>query len=112
MACSKVLLGNFPELTDDIIRYFQDDISTLHSCILVNKFWCQIAIPLLWKDPFSIKNPKNFHFIEIYLQKINEKDKTQLNRCGINNDEYIMKEKRAEYLAIEGYIEVQHNFYF
>ncbi|GET64043.1 hypothetical protein RhiirA1_470246 [Rhizophagus irregularis] len=87
MACSKVLLGNFPELTDDIIQYFRDDISTLHSCILVNKFWCQIAIPLLWKDPFSIKNPKNFHFIEIYLQKINEKDKTQLNRCGINNDD-------------------------
>ncbi|GET64044.1 hypothetical protein GLOIN_2v1781695 [Rhizophagus irregularis DAOM 181602=DAOM 197198] len=91
MACSKVLLGNFPELTDDIIQYFRDDISTLHSCILVNKFWCQIAIPLLWKDPFSIKNPKNFHFIEIYLQKINEKDKTQLNRCGINNDVFPLK---------------------
>jgi len=29
MACSKVLLGNFPELTDDIIQYFQDDIPTL-----------------------------------------------------------------------------------
>ncbi|POG64091.1 hypothetical protein GLOIN_2v1783347 [Rhizophagus irregularis DAOM 181602=DAOM 197198] len=86
MACSKVLLGNCPELTDDIIQYFRDDIPTLNSCILVNKFWCQIAIPLLWKDPFSMNNPKNFHFIEIYLQKINEKDKTQLNRCGINNN--------------------------
>ncbi|RGB22159.1 hypothetical protein C1646_776532 [Rhizophagus diaphanus] len=75
MACSKVLLGNFPELTEDFIQYFRDDISTLHSCILVNKFWCQITIPLLWKDPFSKKNLKNFHFIEIYLQKINEKDK-------------------------------------
>ncbi|CAB4435103.1 unnamed protein product [Rhizophagus irregularis] len=91
MACSKVLLGNCPELTDDIIQYFRDDIPTLHSCILVNKFWCRIAIPLLWKDPFSMKNPKNFHFIEIYLQKINEKDKTQLNRCGINNNVFPSK---------------------
>ncbi|CAB4418831.1 unnamed protein product [Rhizophagus irregularis] len=91
MACSKVLLGNFPELTDDIIQYFRDDIPTLRSCILVNKFWCQIAIPLLWKDPFSMKNPKNFHFIEIYLQKINEKDKAQLNRCGINNNVFPSK---------------------
>ncbi|PKY59628.1 hypothetical protein RhiirA4_482540 [Rhizophagus irregularis] len=91
MACSKVLLGNFPELTEDIIQYFRDDISTLHSCILVNKFWCQITIPLLWKDPFSMKNPKNLHFIEIYLQKINEKDKEQLNRCGINNNVFPSK---------------------
>ncbi|PKC58486.1 hypothetical protein RhiirA1_541044 [Rhizophagus irregularis] len=86
MACSKVFLGNFPELTYDIIQYFQDDIPTLRSCILVNKFLCQITIPLLWKDPFSMKNPKNyknFHFIEIYLQKINESDKTLLNKCGI-----------------------------
>ncbi|RGB41171.1 hypothetical protein C1646_739225 [Rhizophagus diaphanus] len=80
MACSKVMLGDFPELTYDIMQYFRNDIPTLHSCILVNRFWCQIVIPLLWKDPFSMKNPKNFHFIEIYLQKISEKDKTQLNR--------------------------------
>ncbi|UZO06293.1 uncharacterized protein OCT59_026622 [Rhizophagus irregularis] len=86
MACSKVMLGDFPELTYDIIQYFRNDIPTLHSCILVNRFWCQIVIPLLWKDPFSMKNPKNFHFIELYLQKISEKDKTQLNRCGINNN--------------------------
>ena len=85
MSCSKILSGDLPELVYEIIKNFQNDYSTLHSCILVNKFWCQIAIPLLWKDPFSMKNPKNFHFIEIYLQKINEKDKTQLNRCGINN---------------------------
>ncbi|PKK64964.1 hypothetical protein RhiirC2_853936 [Rhizophagus irregularis] len=91
MACSKVLLGNLPELTDDIIQYFRDDIPTLRSCILVNKFWCQIAIPLLWKDPFSMKNPKNFHFIEIYLQKINEKDKAQLSRCGISNNVFPTK---------------------
>ncbi|GET64065.1 hypothetical protein GLOIN_2v1781695 [Rhizophagus irregularis DAOM 181602=DAOM 197198] len=56
MACSKVLLGNFPELTDDIIHYFRGDIPTLHSCVLVNKFWCQIAIPLLWEDPCGINN--------------------------------------------------------
>ncbi|PKK64662.1 hypothetical protein RhiirC2_787189 [Rhizophagus irregularis] len=91
MACSKILLGDLPELTYDIIQYFRDDIPTLRSCILVNRFWCQTAIPLLWKDPFSIKNPKNFHFIEIYLHKINEEDKTQLNRCGINNNVFPSK---------------------
>jgi hypothetical protein len=69
ISCSKVLIGKFPKLIDDIIQYFRDDIPTLRSCILVNIFWCQIAIPLLWKDPFSMKNSKNFHFIEIYYIK-------------------------------------------
>ena len=91
MSYTKIFLGDLPEIINEIIQYFQNDFSTLHSCILVNKFWCQITIPLLWKDPFSVKNPKNFHFIEIYLQKINEKDKTQLNRCGINNNVFPSK---------------------
>ncbi|PKC01425.1 hypothetical protein RhiirA5_426730 [Rhizophagus irregularis] len=86
MACSKFILGNLPELTSNIIQYLWDDIPTLLSCILVNRLWCNTTISLLWKDPFSMKHPKNFHFIEIYLQKLNEKDKTQLNEHGINNN--------------------------
>ncbi|UZO18288.1 uncharacterized protein OCT59_009604 [Rhizophagus irregularis] len=83
MACSKFILGNLPELTSNIIQYLWDDIPTLLSCILVNRLWCNTTIPLLWKDPFSMKHPKNFHFIEIYLQKLNEKDKTQLNNMEL-----------------------------
>ncbi|RGB39443.1 hypothetical protein C1646_754494 [Rhizophagus diaphanus] len=86
MACSKFILGNLPELTSNIIQYLLDDTPTLLSCILVNRLWCNTTIPLLWKDPFSMKHPKNFHFIEIYLQKLNEKDKAQLNEYGINNN--------------------------
>jgi hypothetical protein len=86
MACSKMILGNLPELTKIIIQYFWDDISALHSCILVNRLWCRMAIPLLWEDPFSKKHPKNFNFINIYLHKLNEHDKTRLNKYGINNN--------------------------
>ncbi|GES79271.1 hypothetical protein GLOIN_2v1784886 [Rhizophagus clarus] len=50
------------------------------------KLWCRLAIPLLWKDPFSIKFPKNYHFIEIYLHNLNDNDKTKLNEYGIIKD--------------------------
>jgi hypothetical protein len=86
MACSKLFSGDLPELINEIIQYFQNDFLTLHSCILVNRLWCRLAIPLLWKDPFSIKFPRNHHFIEIYLHNLNEDDKKKLNDYVTHND--------------------------
>ncbi|RIA81882.1 hypothetical protein C1645_881353 [Glomus cerebriforme] len=86
MACSKIFSGDLPELINEIIQYFQNDTSTLHSCILVNRLWCRLAIPLLWEDPFSIPITKNYHFIEIYLHSLNESDKTKLNEYGIDSN--------------------------
>src|SRR5947199_9932861 len=86
MACSKIFSGDLPELMNEIIQYFHLDYETLHSCILVNRLWCRLAIPLLWENPFSMKIPKSYHFIEIYLYNLNEDDKAQLNEYGINND--------------------------
>ena len=85
MTCSKIFSGDLPELTSEIIQYFRNDFSTLHSCILVNRLWCRLAIPLLWEDPFSMKLPKNNHFIKTYLHNFNEDNKIKLNEYGINN---------------------------
>ncbi|CAB5179199.1 hypothetical protein RhiirA1_448409 [Rhizophagus irregularis] len=89
MSCSKILLGDLPELTSDILEYLRDDIPTLRSCILVNRLWCHTAIPLLWKDPFSMKYPKNFRFIDIYLQRLNEQDKAKLSEYGVNKNLFL-----------------------
>jgi hypothetical protein len=84
MSCSKIFSGDLPELTYEVIKYFQNDFSTLHSCILVNRLWCRLAIPLLWKDPFSIST-KNYNFIEVYLRKLKSDLKTKLNEYKIND---------------------------
>ncbi|POG69163.1 hypothetical protein GLOIN_2v1877820, partial [Rhizophagus irregularis DAOM 181602=DAOM 197198] len=81
MSCSK--LGNLPELTYEVIKYLQNDYSTLHSCVLVNRLWCRLAIPLLWENPFSIPT-ENYNFIEIYLHNLNGELKTKFNEHEIN----------------------------
>jgi hypothetical protein len=83
MACSKLL--DLPELINEVIQYFRYDYKTLHSCILVNRLWCRLTVPLLWEDPFSIKFPKNYRFIEIYLNNLNEDYKAKLNEYVIHN---------------------------
>src|SRR5207237_4758287 len=30
-----------------------NDNNALYSCILVNKIWCEAAMPILWTDPFK-----------------------------------------------------------
>ncbi|CAB5192185.1 unnamed protein product [Rhizophagus irregularis] len=86
MACSKIFSGDLPELTNDIIQYLEKDFSTLYSCILINRLWCRLAIPLLWENPFLKEYPENQHFIEIYLSKLNEDVKTKLYEYGVNNN--------------------------
>jgi hypothetical protein len=99
MACSKIFSGDLPELIYEIVRYFRNDYKMLHSCILVNRLWCRLAIPLLWEDPFSITvedcnyyyltesyELKNYDFIGIYLHNLNDDDKNKLIEYGIDND--------------------------
>ncbi|PKY17716.1 hypothetical protein RhiirB3_430388 [Rhizophagus irregularis] len=86
MSCSKLFSGDLPELTYDIIKYLQNDYSTLYSCILVNRLWCRLAIPLLWENPFSICTG-NYNFIEMYLHNnLNNEFITKLNEYKIINN--------------------------
>ncbi|EXX78409.1 hypothetical protein RirG_015240 [Rhizophagus irregularis DAOM 197198w] len=52
-----------------IINELQYDLSSLYSCILVNRYWCRIAIPILWKNPSSLKgfSPSKLHNMIIFL---------------------------------------------
>ncbi|CAB4403175.1 unnamed protein product [Rhizophagus irregularis] len=88
MACSKIFSRALPELINEILPYLRNDYKTLYSCILVNRLWCRLAIPLLWEDPFSKKFPKNYRFIEIYLHYLNDNDKAKLNEYGIISDSF------------------------
>ncbi|CAG8458960.1 7430_t:CDS:1 [Funneliformis mosseae] len=85
MASSKLFLGNLPELSGHIIQYLRNDLQTLHSCVLVNRFFCRITTPILWEDPFSVKCRKGnrYNFLDIYLSYFNDDDKTSLKEFGI-----------------------------
>src|SRR5436189_5550446 len=81
MACSKLFSGDLPEISTYIIQNLRNNFNTLYSLALVNRFWCRLAIPLLWEDPFSIKYRENlsFHFLDIYFFLfLNDSDKSKL----------------------------------
>ncbi|EXX69366.1 uncharacterized protein OCT59_007910 [Rhizophagus irregularis] len=85
MSCSKIFSGDLPEVTHEVIKYLQNDHLTLHSCILVNRLWCRLAISLLWENPFSI-HTGNYNFIEIYLRNLNGDFKKKLDSYKVNDN--------------------------
>jgi hypothetical protein len=44
------------ECMNEILEHFEKDILTLYSCLLVNRFWCKIAVSILWRDILDYKS--------------------------------------------------------
>ncbi|CAG8669279.1 20501_t:CDS:1 [Dentiscutata erythropus] len=53
-----------PDCFAVILDYLQDDKATLHSCVLINRMWCRLTVPLLWSRPFSLVSQNKINTIE------------------------------------------------
>ncbi len=42
----------YRECYESIVYFLKDDLNVLFSCIRVNRFFCRIFIPILWRNPF------------------------------------------------------------
>jgi hypothetical protein len=40
---------------NEILEYLEEDRLTLHSCLLVNRFWCEISVRILWRNIWNFK---------------------------------------------------------
>ncbi|CAB5296643.1 unnamed protein product [Rhizophagus irregularis] len=40
----------FADCLNEVIEYLNDDKYSLHSCLLVNRLWCQVTVGILWRD--------------------------------------------------------------
>ncbi|KAF0536460.1 hypothetical protein F8M41_009128 [Gigaspora margarita] len=88
---SKILMGDIPELMENIFDNLKNEYYSLYSCSLVNRYWCKISIPILWEDPFSFEQPftpdnrlQNPSFISKYFSSLDEDEKFMLEEYVIN----------------------------
>lgn len=61
-----------PLLTTDclhlIFKDFEEDRYTLHSCLLVNRLWCETVVSLLWSQPFRLtRRTPSSRLIQTYI---------------------------------------------
>ncbi|CAG8752725.1 17730_t:CDS:1 [Dentiscutata erythropus] len=43
------------DCVEEILKYLSNDVKTLHSCLLVNRSWCRLTVPILWCNPWKYK---------------------------------------------------------
>ncbi|GBC52772.2 hypothetical protein GLOIN_2v1784405 [Rhizophagus irregularis DAOM 181602=DAOM 197198] len=52
---------------NEIFEHLEIDRSTLHSCLLVNRLWCEISVRILWRNALDFnlyfKRPSNIYSI-------------------------------------------------
>src|SRR5690349_8231708 len=60
----------------EIFNNFQTKYKTLFSCLLVNRQWCRLIVPILWSEPTEHFDDKRL--IRIYLSALNAEEQALL----------------------------------
>jgi hypothetical protein len=80
----------YSECYEIIMNLLKDDIITLYSCILVNRSFCRIFIPVLWRNPFKFVKEDNklIKIINTLIHCLNPSIKNDL----VNKDLMILED--------------------
>ncbi|RIA87719.1 hypothetical protein C1645_877854 [Glomus cerebriforme] len=46
----------FADCLNEILEYLQDDMITLHSCLLVNHLWCEVSVRIFWRNSWNYRD--------------------------------------------------------
>ncbi|CAG8706517.1 7481_t:CDS:1, partial [Acaulospora morrowiae] len=82
----KMALSLSPECLQYILAHLEGDSKTLHSCLLVSRFWCHNAVNILWSRPWSYSISQNSatKLIQTYVTCLPDETKIILFKNGIN----------------------------
>ncbi|GES74746.1 hypothetical protein GLOIN_2v1785437 [Rhizophagus clarus] len=67
-----------------IFQRFQNDKKTLLLCLLVNKTWCEVIIPILWKNPWKYLKKKKKLLLNVIVSHLSNESKNDLMSQGID----------------------------
>ncbi|PKY29329.1 hypothetical protein RhiirB3_445916 [Rhizophagus irregularis] len=64
-----------------IFEELRDDEKTLYSCLSINKEFCEIIIPILWKNPWKfLKKGKERLLLNVIISHLSKESKNNLNQ--------------------------------
>src|ERR1044072_5727297 len=66
-----------------ILQEFSNNSKLLYSCLLVNKIWCETAVPILWNNPYCQPNARKM-LLNTILLHLSEESRENLKGQGID----------------------------
>jgi hypothetical protein len=101
-----------PECLENILSNLSET-KDLYSCLMVNRFWCTVVVPYLWKYPFKIAGTSKERcniITRTYLSCISEDSRKKLINVGINMSEFPRKPLFDYISYLQGLIIDQNTF--
>jgi len=89
-----------------IFKELQDDKKTLHSCLLVNKTWCEIIVPILWKNSWIYSRGKEKLLLSVIIQHLSNEFKNYIMSRGINILKNYYKKPLFDYINFCKYLNI------
>ncbi|GBC05209.1 hypothetical protein RclHR1_00610021 [Rhizophagus clarus] len=92
-----------------IFEELENDSKSLYSCLLVNRTWCELVVPILWRNPYiSSNNPKIVSLFNVILLYLSEESRDALKNQGINNliTEKVYERPLFNYIYFWKYLEL------
>ncbi|CAG8509751.1 17414_t:CDS:2 [Dentiscutata heterogama] len=83
---SVILEGIFmfvTEIDSSVSYYNHAALKNLHSCLLVNRQWCESTVRILWRRPFSPFHNGGHKLITTYLRSLDVEERRDLKLKGI-----------------------------
>src|SRR6266542_934802 len=65
------------------LKELQNDKKALFSCLTVNKTWCEIIIPILWRDPWKYLKEKKL-LLNVIISHLSDESKNNLKSKGLD----------------------------
>jgi hypothetical protein len=64
-----------------IFEELKDDKMTFFSCLLVNRTWCEMIIPILWKDPWKfLKFEREKSLFNVIISHLSDESRNNLRK--------------------------------
>ncbi|RIA92241.1 hypothetical protein C1645_820926 [Glomus cerebriforme] len=77
----------------------QDDRKTLYSCLSVNKTWCEIIVPIIWKDPWKFLKEENEKLLlTIIISHLSDESRNNLSQ-GVDFLTHQYKKPLFDYIS-------------
>ncbi|CAG8509572.1 4967_t:CDS:2 [Rhizophagus irregularis] len=67
-----------------IFKRLQNDKKTLLLCLSVNRTWCEVIIPILWKNPWKYLKKKKRLLLNVIVSHLSNESKNDLMSQGVD----------------------------
>src|SRR6266480_5767980 len=83
---------------NEFFENLEDDKITLHSCLLVSRFWCKISVRILWRDIWS--NRYRYPVTKDHMLKVDSAILSTLISCLPNESKELLLKNEIIYISI------------